>query len=152
MNTLIAYFSKSGRTKRSAEQIAKIIDSDLYEIKTIKQYPKNYFRTLAVARTEFGRKELPELAEMPDIAGYDRILIGFPIWFGTCPMAVVSFLKKSSMKGKIICPFCTSGATGCDKATADLREAIPDADVRRGMKANKLSHDDVLTWLVGQEA
>lgn len=152
MKTIIVYFSKSGRTKRTAEKIAAVTGSDLYEIQTRKKYPSNYFKTLGIARAELKRNEYPELAGRPDLSGYDRILLGFPIWFGTCPMAVLSFVKETSLEGKVIYPFCTSGASGCDKAGASISAAAAGAKVQRGRKANKVSEEMVREWLAEQEA
>ena len=86
MKTLIVYFSKSGRTRRAAEEIASLLEgADLFEIKVDKTYPPSYFKTLFEGRREFKSGERPHLAVTPpDPTPYDRILLGWPVWFGTC--------------------------------------------------------------------
>ena len=92
---LIAYFSKSGRTKKIAELIASEINAPLHEIITEKKYPKTYIMTILEARKEFKNNEKPALtSEIKNFDAYNKILLGFPIWWFTCPQAIVSFLEK----------------------------------------------------------
>ncbi len=148
MKTLIVYFSKSGRTKKIAEGIAEISGGDLHEIKTEKEYPKNYFMTLIASKREFSNQECPSLIDntIKDFESYERILIGFPIWFGTCPMAVISFLKKYDFNGKSIYPFCTSAAGGCTKAKNDIEKNCA-GKVFDGLKANRVTKEKISEWL-----
>ena len=105
--TLVAYFSKSGHTKAIAETIARETSSTLHEIKTAKKYPSTYIMTILESRKEFKRNEKPELtdAKIEDFSSYERIIIGFPVWFFTCPMAVVSWIEQYVFSGKEIYPF-----------------------------------------------
>ena len=147
--TLTVYFSKSGRTKAIAETIAREISSPLHEITTAKKYPSTYLMTILESRKEFKRNEKPELTspKIEDFASYERIIIGFPVWFFTCPMAVVSFLERYDFAGKEIYPFCTSGGSNCVKATAKIRELCPGAKVYDGIKANSLNSTEIQEWL-----
>ena len=149
MNTLIIYFSKSGTTKKIAEQIAQELQAPLHEILTEKKYPKNYLMTILESRKEFKNNERPALIDeaVENFETYDRILIGFPIWFFTCPMAVVSFIEKYNFSGKNIYPFCTSGGSSCEKATAKIRELCKDATVHDGIKSNKIDSIKISEWL-----
>ena len=147
--TLIAFFSKSGRTKATAGTIAHEISSPLYEITTAKKYPSNYVMTIFEASKELKHNDKPELAspKIEDFSSYDRIIIGFPIWCFTCPMAVVSFLEKYDFSGKEIYPFCTSGGSSCAKAAAKIRELCPGANVHEGIKANRIDREQIIEWL-----
>lgn len=147
MKTLVAYFSKSGKTKVLADKIAEAIGADIFEIKTVKEYPQNYFKTINEARKEFAAKEYPELVGSVDISEYDKILIGFPVWMATCPMAVMSFLKQHDFSGKDIYPFCTSSMTGCKKGTQDIAKACPNATVHYGVRVNNMSIDKIKEWV-----
>ena len=148
-DTLIAYFSKTGRTLKSAEFIASEINADIHRITTEKTYPRNYFMTILEARKEFKKDERLTLTDerVANFDSYKNILIGFPIWFWTCPQAVVSWLEQYDFTGKKIYPFCTSGGTGCSKATARIREICPGADVHDGINANKLDKAVISEWL-----
>ena len=148
-NTIVIYFSKSGRTKAIAEQIAKEIHAPLHEIVTQKKYPRNYLMTILESRKEFKHDEKPALIDSPveNFDSYKNIIIGFPIWFWTCPMAVVSFIEKYNFTGKSIYPFFTSGSSGGDKAAAKIRELCPGATVYDAFNANKFDSTKISDWL-----
>ncbi len=148
-NTLIVYFSKSGRTKSIAQQIAQEINAPLHEITTQKTYPGSYVMTILESRKEFKHNDKPALTREPiaDFSSYDRIILGFPIWFFTCPMAVVSWLEQYDFTGKEIYPFCTSGGSSCAKAAAKIRELCPNANVHEGIKANTIDKSTISEWL-----
>ena len=150
MRTLVVYFSKSGRTRTVAERIAAAVGGELHEIRTEKAYPRSYLMTVLAARKEFSRGERPALASAPLNPGdYDRILLGFPIWWGTCPMAVTAFLEGQDLRGKDVWPFCTSGAGGPGRARADIEKVCPGATVHEGLKANRLDEGKIAAWLEG---
>ena len=72
--------------------------------------------------------DLPE-----DLAGYDRIYLGYPNYCGTMPMAVYTFLEHYDLTGKVICPFCTHEGSGLSQTERDIRKAAPGATVTRGL-------------------
>lgn len=148
-NILTVYFSKSGHTKKIAEQIAKETSSTLHEITTEKKYPANYLMTILESRREFKKNEKLVLTSEPirNFDSYEKIIIGFPIWFWTCPMAIVSFLEQYNFDGKEIFPFCTSGGSGCSKATEKIREICKGAKVHDGIKANTIDSTKISEWL-----
>ena len=148
-DTIIIYFSKSGRTKKIAEQISHEINAPLHEITTEKIYPKNYLMTILAARKEFKHNEKPALTSEPiaNFDSYNKILLGFPIWWFTCPQAIISFLEKYNFSGKKIYPFCTSGGSNCEKATAKIRELCKESQVIDGIKANNLDSAKISDWL-----
>ena len=148
-NTLIACFSKSGHTKSFADFIAKEINAPIHEIITEKKYPSTYLMTILESPKEFKRSEYPALTSepVPNFADYQRIILGFPVWFFTCPMAVASWLKLYDFSGKEIYPFCTSGGSNCVKATAKIRELCPTANVHDGIRITKIDSALVSDWL-----
>ena len=110
---LIAYFSRSGNTKAIASHIKELTGGDLFEIQTAKPYPADYHACTEVAKKEKNDKALPELKEkMKNIEEYDIIFIGFPNWWGTMPMPILTFLESYKLEGKIVIPFCTHGGGG----------------------------------------
>ena len=145
---LIAYFSKSGRTKKIAEFIASEINAPLHEIITAKKYPKTYIMTILEARKEFKRNDKPTITtEIENFDSYNKILLGFPIWWFTCPQVIISFLEKYDFSGKKIFPFCTSGGSNCEKATEKIRELCKNSQVFDGIKANSLDKSKISEWL-----
>ncbi len=147
MKTLIAYFSRGGVTARAAAQVANFVSGDLFEIKGKKKYG-SYFHALGVARSEFNSNELPEVVtEVENFDSYDRILIGFPIWYSKCPQIVVSFLLAHDLRGKDVYPFCTSGMSGPEGAQDQLKKSCKGAKLHPGIRLNKVNVKVVREWL-----
>ncbi len=146
MKTLIAYYSRGGVTKKAAENLQKITGGDLFEIKGEKNYG-NYFSALKIARKEFSENELPKVVgEVKDFASYDRIFIGFPIWYSKAPQLVMSFIGQYDFAGKDVYPFCTSGTSGPGEAVEIIKKACPTANVHDGLRLNKLDEQKVKEW------
>ena len=86
----------------------------------------------------------PEIEELGDISSYDIIYIGYPIWWGTYPREINTFMDKYDLAGKTIIPFCTSGGTGISKSIRDFKKFLPNSDVKEG---KRLSVYDVESWI-----
>ena len=112
--TLVAYFSASGVTKRTAEQLAEAAGADLYEIRPAVPYTQadlNWMDKRSRSSVEMNDRSFrPELADKDaDIASYDRIFLGFPIWWYVAPTIINTFLESYDFAGKEIVLFATSG-------------------------------------------
>ena len=142
--TAVIYFSRSGVTRGIAEQFPLEEGDRIIEIVPSVPYPKSYFKTLARAKAEIEGNVSVDL-ENPkqDLALYDMILIGFPIWFWTCPKAVTSFISENNLKGKTIYPFCTSGGIQVD----EIKRTAEGATVKKGKRFRKYSEDALIKWL-----
>lgn len=130
---IVVYFSYSGNTKQVAEEIAKETGADIFRIETEKVYPSEYRACTDEAKKEKSANERPKLkGQMPDLNQYNVVYIGYPCWWGTCPMAVLTFAEQANLEGKTIAPFSThggSGMTGID----DLHKAAPKASITEGL-------------------
>ncbi len=135
--TLVAYFSASGVTARVARALASAAGADLYEIRPQQPYTaadldwnnKKSRSTLEMT----GRMPHPALADHDaNVAAYDRILLGFPIWWGVAPTVVNSFLEAYDFTGKEIALFATSGGSGLGRTAAALAPSCPGAEIRVG--------------------
>ena len=146
---LIAYYSKTGNTKRAAEEIAKMTGGTLHRIMPQKTYPDSYFATIAVAKWESLKGEKPALADKVEgIGGYDKILVGFPIWWFGCPQLIKTFMESYDFNGKKVYPFCTHGGSGPKNSTRDIKAICPKADVKDCFDATKnLNETAVKEWL-----
>ena len=146
---LIAYYSKTGNTKRAAEEIAKMTGGTLHRIVPQKTYPDSYFATVAVAKWESLKGEKPALADKVEgIGGYDKILVGFPIWWFGCPQLIKTFMESYDFDGKKVYPFCTHGGSGPKNSTSDIKAICPKADVKDCFDATKnLNEAAVKEWL-----
>ena len=128
--TLVVYFSRTGNTKAVAQQIAELTSGDLFEIQTVAAYPAEYEATTEVAKEEQNENARPELAAaLENLADYDTVFIGYPIWWSDMPMAVYSFLDAYDLSGKTILPFCTHGGSGLSGTDAIIQAQEPNAAV-----------------------
>ena len=150
--TLVAYFSASGVTKRTAENLAVAAEADLYEIRPAVPYTSadlNWMDKSSRSTIESkARSSRPELADKDaDIAAYDRIFVGFPIWWYTAPAIIKTFLESYDFSGKTIILFATSGGSGLGKTAKDLEECCPGAVIREGKLLNgNPSRDALKEW------
>lgn len=127
---LMAYFTRSGNTRVIAGTIARMIGTDLFEIRAAVPYPEDYEATVEQARRERDRGFAPDLAAtVPDIAGYDAIFLGFPIWGGTAPPIIRSFLAAHALGGRTIHPVITHGGYGAGDSLDILKRHAPQARI-----------------------
>ena len=134
---LVAYFSASGTTARVADNLAKAAGADLYEIKPAVSYTKedlNWMNKQSRSSVEMRDKSSrPALADTDaDIAAYDTIFIGFPIWWYIAPTIINTFLEVYDFSCKKIVLFATSGGSGFGKAVDSLQPSAPDAEIIAG--------------------
>lgn len=139
--TLVAFFSASGTTKRVAEKLASASGSDLYEIRPAVPYTRadlNWQDKRSRSSLEMNDpSSRPELADKDaNIAAYDRIFLGFPIWWYTAPAIVRSFLESYDFTGKSIVLFATSGGSGLGKTAKELSSSCPGAKIVNGQLLN----------------
>jgi len=150
--TLVAYFSRSGNTRVIAGLIHRSMPSDLFEILPATDYPADYLETVAQARQERDEGVEPALrAVIADIARYDTIYLGFPIWGETAPPVIRSLLSRHDMSGKTIVPFITHGGFGVGSSLRVLALHAPKARILEAfvMQADqeRKTMDSVNAWL-----
>lgn len=147
-NILIAYFSlkgetiapgmkivnlEKGNTAVAAEFIQKVTGGALFEIETVKAYIKDHMKMIYEAKEELEAGTRVEVKGYPDnFDEYDTVFLGFPNWWNTMPMAVVTFLEHFDWSGKRIIPFCTSEGSGLGNSVADIEEICIGADIDSG--------------------
>ena len=120
---------EKGHTAAAAEFIQKAVGGSLFEIETVKTYIEDHMKMIYEAKEELEKGIRPELKSYPDISGYDTIFFGFPNWWNTLPMPVVSFLEHYDWSGKRIIPFVTSGGNGFGKSLDALEKICAGADI-----------------------
>jgi flavodoxin len=138
---LVAYFSASGKTAKVAAELAKAADADIYEIRPAVPYTRadlNWMDKKSRSSVEMRDKgSRPALADTDaDIAAYDTIFVGFPIWWYVAPTIINSFLEAYDFSGKKIVLFATSGGSGFGKAVAGLQPSAPTAEIVEGSLLN----------------
>lgn len=145
-NTLIVYFSRTGTTQRAAAQIQQQTGGRLLEIEPVNPYNGSYDATLNQAERELDSNARPAITTVVDnMADYDTIFVGYPIWYGDAPMVIYTFLESYDLSGKTIVPFCTSGSSGIETSMRSIRNACPNSNVLQGRRVNDTSV--IQSWL-----
>ena len=149
---LVAYFSASGTTAKAAKNLAEAAGADLYEIKPIVPYTSadlDWMNKKSRSSVEMNDpSSRPELADKDaNVADYDTILLGFPIWWYVAPTVINSFLESYDFTGKKIILFATSGGSGFGKTVQNLTLSCPGATIKEGKLLNgRLSASDLKEW------
>ena len=150
---LVAYFSASGTTAGVAKNLAQAAGADLYEIKPEIPYTRadlNWNDKKSRSSVEMNDKSFrPALADKrADIAAYDTILLGFPIWWYVAPTIINSFLESYDFSGKTIILFATSGGSGFGKTIQSLTASCPNSVIKEGKLLNgNFSSDALKKWV-----
>ena len=126
---LVAYFSATVTTKRVAENLAKATGAVGCEMKPAGPYTDadlNWRDSNSRSSVEMNNKtSRPEMAaDNFSVKEYDTVYLGFPIWWGTAPHIVETFLEKHDFTGKTIILFATSGSSGMGNTDKDLKPSV----------------------------
>lgn len=144
--------NKAGNTQTVAYYIGQQTGGDIFEIIPERDYPVSHSDCSAIAQQELKDKARPALvSHVENMEKYSIVFVGFPIWVYREPMAVLTFLEEYDFRGKTVIPFCTSMAVGIDQSMDDFRNAIPNADIKQGLRLGyTLSGDwksEIDNWL-----
>ena len=121
-----------GNTKIVADYISEITGADQFEIVAEKNYDMPYMDLIKVAQDEAKAGELPAYKGDVDVALYDVIFIGGPIWWGTYPQVMFTFFQDHDLSGKTVIPFTTHEGSGLASTVQDVKKAWPKATVKDG--------------------
>ena len=149
---LVAYFSASGTTKKTAELLAEAAGADLYEITPKVAYTKadlNWMDKKSRSSVEMSDKKIrPEITDTDaHIEEYDTIILGFPIWWYVAPTIVNTFLEKYDFSGKKIVLFATSGGSGFGNTVKELKPSAPGAEIVEGKLLNRANKQEIEKWV-----
>lgn len=152
MKTLVTYFSATGTTKKVAEQIAKAANADLFEIEPQDLYTEddlNWQDKNSRSSVEMqDPSSRPAIAKkLENMADYDVIYVGFPIWWYTAPTIINTFMESYDFAGKTVIPFATSGGSTIDKSCADLKKAYPEVNWKPGKLLNRPTQEEIDNWV-----
>ncbi len=146
--TLIAYFSRAdenyfggamryvkvGNTEIVCNDMKDMIDADMFKIEMKAPYSPVYMTCIEEAKKDLRADARPELVSMPDsIDEYDTVILAYPNYWGTFPMAVATFIENFIFAGKTVLPLCTNEGSGMGHSESDLRKMMPGADVKSGL-------------------
>jgi len=131
--SLVLYYSQTGTTKAVAEELQRQTGSDIASIEAVVAYDGDFGATIARCQEEMKVDSLPALKPLQvDLAKYDTLYLGYPVWFGTYARPVLAWVKQNSLEGKVVIPFCTFGSGGLNTTTEALRVDQPKAKVLGG--------------------
>ena len=164
--TLIAFFSRAdenyfggamryvkvGNTEIVAGIIEDLILADTFKIEMKNPYSPVYMTCIEEAKKDLRAKARPELVSMPEsIDEYDTVILAYPNYWGTMPMAVYTFLENFDFSGKTILPLCTNEGSGMGSSEREIKKTCPGADVKKGLpitgSAAASSKSSVERWL-----
>ena len=148
MKTLIAYFSRAGENyydgkiqhidKGNNEILAEklkgmLADGDVYKIDPLEPYSDNYYKCIEEAKEDLRKHARPALKEnLASVDKYDRVFLIYPIYWGTFPVHVFTFLESFDFSGKTIIPIATHEGSGFGVSEADLRRLLPNSTILEG--------------------
>ena len=146
--TLIAFFSRAdenyfggamryvkvGNTEIVCDLISEMINADSFRIEMKDPYSPVYMTCIDEAKKDLRANARPELVSYPDsIDAYDTVILAYPNYWGTMPMAVFTFLERYDFSGKTILPLCTNEGSGMGKSERDIKKLAPGAEVKKGL-------------------
>ncbi|WP_164170277.1 flavodoxin [Ruminococcus flavefaciens] len=142
---LVAYFSAGGNTAALAKKLAAAAGADLFEIEPAVRYTAqdldwmNKQSRSSVEMSDYSSR--PAIAgTKSDLAEYDTVYVGFPIWWYIAPTIINTFLESGDFSGKRVILFATSGGSGFGKAADNLRGSAVGAEIIEG-KVNPSDSD-----------
>ena len=151
--TLVAYFSASGVTRKTAEAVAKAANANLFEIKPEVPYTSadlDWMNKSSRSSVEMSdESSRPAIAEkVADMDQYDTVIIGFPIWWYVAPTIINTFLESYDFAGKKIALFATSGGSGFGKTVSKLKPSVDaSAQFVSEKLLNRASQAELDAWI-----
>jgi len=130
---LVLYYSQTSNTKTVAQEIATRLHADIEEITLVEPYDTAFQATIDRCKADREKGITPEINPLKNnVADYDVVFIGYPIWFGTYAPPIATLLDKIDLSGKTVVPFCTFGSGGLESSVKDPAARQPEATIRQG--------------------
>ena len=149
---LVVYFSATGTTAKAARMIAEVTGGTLYEIVPQQAYTSDdldWNDRQSRSSVEMNNPQArPALKDTKlEVATYDVIFIGYPIWWNQAPRIINTFIESYNLKGKTLVPFATSGGSGITGSVNALKKAYPDLEWQDGKLLNGASQNTIKNWV-----
>ena len=149
--TAFVYFTISGNTERMAKDGAAEMNADIFKIEPMQAYTAedlNWRNKKARATVEFhDSKARPEIADKIDISDYDTVIVCYPIWFGTAPKIMFSFVESQNWNEKNLITLCTSHKSGIGQSGKDLAKHAKGASYKGGADLAKATGKDIKNYI-----
>ena len=148
---LVAYFSATGTTKSVAEELAKVMDASLFEIEPTELYTAadldwhdDKSRSSVEMHDSNSRPAVKNKVE--DIAQYDTVFLGFPVWWYVAPTIINTFIDENNLEGKKVYCFATSGGSPIGPCVEALKKQYPNIDWQEGKLLNGATESTLEAW------
>lgn len=148
----MAYFSESGNTKDLAVRLAGAISADIYRIEPETEYTDadldwNDEGSRSSKERDDGNSRPEIKGHVENFAKYDKVFVGFPVWWYREPRIIDTFLESEDFSGKKVIPFATSGSSPIGDSGKNMQEIVPEAEVLEGSRfAADTSAEDLKKW------
>ncbi len=147
----VVYFSCTGVTEKIAKLIAENSDSDIYKIEAKEIYTDDdldwHVQNSRANREQNDAFARPEIVNQITLDDYGTIYLGYPIWWGTMPKIINTFIETGALEDKLVIPFCTSGSSGIEDSVSDLENY--NLKVSNAHRFNFFdSINDIKKWLI----
>ena len=144
---------RQGSTEHIARMIAEQTSGDLHLIETVEEYPTDFNDVVDQNHREIANGTRPALSSHVDLANYDVIFIGYPVWSSTTPTPVLTFLEEQNLSGKTVVPFCTHDGYGAGSSYSAIRSSSSGATVEQGLAVDSSrvssAQSTVTDWVSG---
>ena len=151
-HTLVAYFSATGTTAAAAQKLAKVTGGELWEIAPAQSYTAadldwtdHSSRSYVEMHDASSRPALKGIKE--NIAEYDVVYIGYPIWWHVAPTIINTFIESHDLKGKTLIPFATSGSQDIEFSVDKLKKSYPTLNWKPGKLLNGATESSIREWI-----
>lgn len=150
---LVVYFSCTNTTKGIADRIVEVTDAATWRINPEVAYTSedlNYNNSSSRANREqndpSARPAIKRKCE--NLADYDVVFLGYPIWWGKAPKVIFTFLESHDLAGKTVVPFCTSHSSGIGSSDTDLHRLAAGAEWKQGRRfGGSESKETIEKWI-----
>lgn len=147
MNTIIIYYSKSGKTQALAQKIKADLNCDILKLEPQKEYGGYISAVLRAGKEIVTKTSSKYKTQIPDLSPYDRIFLGYPIWYSAAPSFVIDFISKCETDGKEIVAFATAGANGIASSLDGIKKVCPKAKLATPFCSTMMNKGDYDSWI-----
>lgn len=149
---IVIYFSATGTTKSVAEKLAALTHADIMEIEPAQPYTDadlNWNDRQSRSSVEMNNpKSRPAVKDSKkNVADYDVVFIGYPIWWDLAPTVVNTFIESNSLDGKTVVPFATSGGSSIRNSVVQLKKSYPEINWVDGRLLNNSTDKTINNWI-----
>lgn len=150
---LVVYFSCTNTTKDIADRIVEATGAAIWRIEPEVAYTSedlDYNNSSSRAnREQNDPSERPAIkGKCENLADYNVIFLGYPIWWGKAPKIIFTFLESHNFTGKTIVPFCTSHSSGIGSSDTDLHRLATGIEWKTGRRfSGNESKETIKKWI-----